>query len=369
MKQIAIIGIGLIGGSIAKSLKTHFGENIRITGYDGNPAQLQLAASLGVIDQQASSVETCIADADVIFLCIPVQSMCQLLKKVMLARELKDGAIITDVGSTKEQIVALSREYSRDSRGVFIGGHPMAGSHKSGVEAASDRLFENAYYVLTPSPDVEEGKLVELKELLQATKAQIVEMDPAEHDQIVGAISHVPHLLASSLVNQVYAYHQTNEWYLRLAAGGFRDITRIASSNPRMWKEITLSNKNYIMKQLKDWQERMQQLLEMVERSNPEEIEAFFAQAKQVRDGMIEKKQGAIPAFYDLYVDIPDHPGVIGKVTTLLGEHRISITNLTILETREDIMGVLRLTFRHKEDLEAAKKILEQTEYKVYCRD
>lgn len=369
MTQIAIIGIGLIGGSIALSLKKEYGDSIRIKGFDGNDTQTHLAYSLGVLDEECSSVESCIRDADFIFLCIPVQSLCQLLKQVMLADQLKAGAIITDVGSTKKDIVHLSEQYASHSKGVFIGGHPMAGSHKSGVEAASERLFENAYYVLTPPENVDKTKLDRLKELLTATKAQIVEMDAEEHDQIVGAISHVPHLLASSLVNQVYRYQQENEWYLRLAAGGFRDITRIASSNPRMWREITISNKDYIVKQLKDWQEQMQLVLDMVEAGEPEEIEQFFAHAKQVRDGLIEKKRGAIPSFYDLYVDIPDHPGVIGEVTTLLGEHRISITNLAILESREDIMGVLRLTFRHKDDLDSAKKIIGQTNYRVYCRD
>src|SRR5690606_9539131 len=120
MMQIAIIGIGLIGGSIALSLKKHYGETIRIKGFDGNNGQLHLAYSLGVIDKEASSIEDCIEGADVIFLCIPVQSLCQLLKKVMLAKELKEGAIITDVGSTKEQIVSLSQEYAAESRGLFI---------------------------------------------------------------------------------------------------------------------------------------------------------------------------------------------------------------------------------------------------------
>lgn len=369
MIHISIIGIGLIGGSIALSLKNKFEDNVRIKGFDKNESQLHLATSLGVIEEGCSTLDESIKDADVIFLCTPVQSLCQQLKEVMLSADLKEGAIITDVGSTKEQVVRTSQQFISQSGGYFIGGHPMAGSHKSGVEAASERLFENAYYVLTPSADVNETKTQFLKDLLTATKAHIIEMSPEEHDKVVGAISHLPHLLASSLVEQVYQYHEDNDWYLTLAAGGFRDITRIASSNPRMWKDITLSNKQYIVEQLLDWQKRMQAIMEMVKEGDATQIEEFFAHAKQVRDGLIENKRGAIPSFYDLYVDIPDHPGVIGHITTLLGEHRISITKIAILETREDIMGVLRLTFRYKEDLESAMRVIQQANYEAYYRD
>ncbi|WP_025026774.1 prephenate dehydrogenase [Caldalkalibacillus mannanilyticus] len=369
MIHVSMIGIGLIGGSIALSLKKQYGQQIQIKGFDNQTSQLHLAESLGVIDQAALRMEDVIKGADVIFLCTPVQVLCELLEKVMASPYLKIGAIITDVGSTKEQIVRLSNEIGGSSNGVFIGGHPMAGSHKSGVEAAHDRLFENAYYVLTPDHQIDAQKVAMLEELLLSTQAKIVKMAPAEHDQIVGAISHFPHLIASSLVEQVHHYHEENEWYLRLAAGGFRDITRIASSNPRMWRDIILSNKSHLLKQMEDWQAKMEQVKDMIATGDASQIEHFFAHAKQVRDGLPERTKGAIPSFYDLYVDVPDHPGVIGQVTTLLGEKKISITNLEILETREDIMGVLRLSFRHEEDLEEAKNIMSQANYAVYRRE
>lgn len=369
MIQASFIGIGLIGGSISLCLKRKYGDQIFIKGFDSQPSQLHLAESLGVIDQASASIEEAITDVDVIFLCTPVQALCEILKDIMVSPCVKQGAIITDVGSTKEEIIAVSEEYSSGSKAVFIGGHPMAGSHKSGVEAANERLFENAYYVLTPSAGTDTEKLDILQDMLASTQSKLVVMSPTEHDQVVGAISHFPHLIASSLVEHVFHYNEQNEWYLRLAAGGFRDITRIASSNPRMWRDITLSNQKQLLSQLKDWQLRMNEVIEMLDRGDAKQVEDFFAHAKQVRDGLIERQKGAIPSFYDLYVDVPDHPGVIGHITTLLGENRISITNISILETREDIMGALRLTFRNEDDMEKAKDVIQHANYAVYKRE
>lgn len=368
MSQVAIIGVGLIGGSVALSLKKKYGDKLRIVGFDHQHSELQLAEALGVIDQGFDSLDEAVEQSDVIFICVPVQSTCQLLKLIMLSERLKPGAIITDVGSTKRKVVEASAELTA-SAGWFIGGHPMAGSHKSGVEAAQERLFENAYYVLTPGPGVPQEKLNELKELLSATEAHIIEMSPEEHDQVVATISHFPHLIASALVGHAQGYQEKNGWVLRLAAGGFKDITRIASSNPRMWRDITLSNQSLLIDQIKNWRQRMDDVLETVESGDPERIEYFFAHSKEIRDGIPDRKRGAIPAFYDLYVDVPDHPGVIGQITTLLGIYHISITNIEILETREDIMGVLRLTFRHEKDLEKAKELIENANYPVYRRD
>lgn len=369
MIKVSIIGIGLIGGSLSLCIKKKYGKDVWIKGFDQDASQLRLAESLGVIDEGSATIEDVLVDSEVIFLCTPVQALCELLKSVMHSPALKSGAIITDVGSTKEEIVKVSEEGAGLSKGIFIGGHPMAGSHKSGVEAANERLFENAYYVLTPSENTDSTKLLALQELLDSTHANVVQMSPAEHDKIVGAISHFPHLIASSLVEHVNLYNEENDWYLRLAAGGFRDITRIASSNPRMWRDITLSNKHYLLDQMKDWQQRMGELIKLLASGDGEQVEEFFSHAKKVRDGLQDRKKGAIPSFYDLYVDIPDHPGVIGQITTLLGEERISITNIRILETREDILGVLRLTFRHEEDLERAKDLITEANYAVYRRE
>lgn len=368
MRRVAIIGVGLIGGSIALSIKSHY-QDVLIQAFDVKATQLHLARSLGVIDRGTSDLDEAIEGADAIFICTPVQTVCRLIEPILLSPALKEGAIVTDVGSTKVEIVKRAKLLTPRSKGIFIGGHPMAGSHKSGVEAATARLFENAYYVLTPLEGTKREDTERLKNILASTRAKVVTMSADEHDKVVGAISHLPHLVASALVEHVYRSEQENGWYLRLAAGGFRDITRIASSDPKMWRDIILSNQDVLVQQMKDWIEQMEQVLEMVNRGDQDQIEHFFRHAKQIRDGLPETKRGAIPSFYDLYVDIPDYPGVIGQVTTLLGIHKISITNIAILETRGDIMGVLRLTFRHQSDLEKAERVLKEADFPVYLAD
>ncbi|MBO8170718.1 MAG: prephenate dehydrogenase [Bacillaceae bacterium] len=364
-KKVALLGVGLIGGSLALSLKPN--EDVYVTAFDVNEDNLIKARRRGVIDEGTTQLAEAVVDADFIFLCAPVSKLYELISFLRYT-PLKKGAVITDTGSIKKAIVEFGKGF--EEKGVYmIGGHPMAGSHKSGVEAASDRLFENAYYVLTPLANTPEDKVAELKDLLSWTRARVVVMNPDEHDRVVGAISHFPHLVASALVNQVASYDTDNKWYQRLAAGGFRDITRIASSNPEMWRDITLNNRDVLLTLIEDWQRSMNEIAAYIRENNEKEIESFFRSAREYRDGLPERQKGAISPVYELYVDVPDHPGVIGKITTLLGENQISITNIKILEIREDIMGVLQISFRNQQDLDHARDLLQDNGYSVYLMD
>lgn len=365
MTEVAILGVGLIGGSLALSLKKN--QDVHITGFDVVEDNLRMALSLGVLDRGTNQLAEAVAEADFIFLCAPVGKLQELISFLRYT-PLKQGAVITDTGSTKVSVMELSHGFAQ--RGVhFIGGHPMAGSHKSGVEASHDRLFENAYYVLTPADGTPLEVVESMKALLAPTKAKVVVMNAQKHDEVVGAISHFPHIIASALVNLVADCDDEARWYRNLAAGGFRDITRIASSNPRMWRDILLSNRP-VMKQLAhDWRTVLDSVMDLIEKADGPGIEHFFASARKYRDGLPEKQKGAITPYFELYLDIPDEPGVIGKVTTLLGEHSISLTNIHILETREDILGVLRISFRSQEDVEQATVMLTEHGYTVYQRE
>lgn len=212
-------------------------------------------------------------------------------------------------------------------------------------------------------------KVSRLPQLLELTHAKIVVMDPAEHDRVVGAVSHFPHILAAVLVNQVAQYDQANDWHRRLAAGGFRDITRIASSNPRMWRDILLNNRESLLQIAADWRDALDQIMDLVESGERDQIEQFFKEARDFRDGLPERQKGALPPLYDLYIDIPDHPGEIGKITTLLGAKEINITNIQIRETREDMLGVLRITFRNQTEMEKGEEMLRYFGYAVFNRD
>lgn len=363
--NIAILGVGLVGGSLALSLKQS--SETLITGFDVDQIQLAAAQERGAIDRGTTQLAEAVVDADFIFLCAPVGKLYELISFLRYT-PLKKGAIISDTGSAKSSIVEFAGDFYE--KGVhFIGGHPMAGSHKTGVEAAHDRLFENAYWVLTPLPQTPTEKVEDLVQLLSLTKAHIVQMDSQKHDRVVGAISHFPHIVASALVNQVAGYDDEHHWYQRLAAGGFRDITRIASSNPQMWSDILLNNREVLMSLIGDWQRMMEQIHTLLKEKNAPEIFRFFQNARMFRDELPERRKGAITPIYDLYVDIPDMPGEIGKITMFLGEKEISITNIKVLEVREDIMGVLQISFRNDADMERAKACLTERGYTVYTAE
>lgn len=362
---IAVLGVGLIGGSIAKALRQN--PEYRVIGYDVREDFVDKALTNGVLSAGTTNLQLAAQDADIIIVATPVEQINELLYR-LADLSLKQGAIVTDVGSTKLHIMSYASKLAE--KGVtFIGGHPMAGSHKSGVDAANERLFENAYYVLTPGPTTTDEQLEKLKEILSYTNAKIVIMDAAEHDRVVGAVSHFPHILAAVLVNQVASYNHESDWHQRLAAGGFRDITRIASSNPRMWRDVLLNNREFLLQIAEDWQRGLNEIMSLVADGNREQIEDFFASARDFRESLPERRKGALPALNDLYIDIPDHPGEIGRITTLLGAKEISITNISILEAREDIFGVLRITFRSENELEKGEELLRFFEYNVYRLD
>lgn len=361
-KRVFIIGLGLIGGSLALAVKKEHPSSI-IIGFDVNHEQMELAQSLNVIDEQARSLEEGVREADFIFISAPVLEAESILD-VMVSFSFKDGAVLTDVGSTKQEIMKKAQPFA-DKGVTFIGGHPLAGSHKSGVSAAEAHLFENAYYVLIANRD--QGQQVErLKTLLAGTNAKFIEMTSVEHDRIVGTISHFPHIVAAGLVHQLAGMKEERIDVRKLAAGGFRDITRIASASPAMWHDILIHNREVLIHLMDQWGEEMASVRKLIENADSQGIYAYFDDAKQFRDGLPQKSKGAIPPLYDLYVDVPDYPGVIANVTSVIAEAEISITNIRIIETREDIIGVLRLSFRSEEDRMKADVVLNNEPFKTY---
>jgi prephenate dehydrogenase len=249
---------------------------------------------------------------------------------------------------------------------TFIGGHPMAGSHKSGAGAAKLHLFEHAFYLLTPGETVGEDKVEQLKEWLIGTRANFLVVTPNTHDKLTGVISHFPHIVASGLVKQAEAYSREYELVSRLAAGGFRDITRIASSSPEMWRDILLHNRDVLLELMENWLKEMEHVKELVANEDSDEILRFFTEAKTFRDDLPTHAKGAIPAYYDLYIDIPDYAGVISEITGYLAEEGISITNIRIIETREEIYGVLVISFQTDGDrINASDCISRHTAYET----
>lgn len=353
--RVFVIGLGLIGGSLALCIKKQHFES-EIVGFDINHEQARLASMLGVIDEIAVSIEDGAIGADLIIIAAPVNETKEIIH-LLSELPLNPEVIVTDTGSTKGKIVESSLCLTK--RGfTFIGGHPMAGSHKSGVSAAKEILFENAFYLLTPEDHIENSKVETLKEWLIGTHAKFLTITPETHDYLTGIVSHFPHIIAASIVRQTERLSESESLIPRLAAGGFRDITRIASSSPKMWKDILLHNREILIDLLNQWLSEMNEVKTLLEQENSNAIYNYFNQAKQFRDGLPQKEKGAIPSFYDLYVDIPDYPGVISEITGYLAKEHISITNIRILETREDIIGVLVISFQTEEDRQRAERCI-----------
>lgn len=349
-----------MGGSLALCFKGK--PDLYVVGHSYSPTSVEKYMKRQVVDHATTSFEEAAIDADFIFLCVPIGNLEQYLTNLSNLT-LKSGCIITDVGSTKGSVCRTARQVHLEGA-HFIGGHPMAGSERSGVEAASSHLYENAFYVLTPEPDVNELAYERLVELLRYTKAQIVRVEAEEHDFIVGAVSHLPHVIAIELVNLVASHNEDNPLYQNLAAGGFRDITRIASSE-LFWWDILLDNREVMLGLLSEWTNRIDAMKQMLAEGNREAVEAEFLKARAFRNQLPERRKGMISSLFDLYVDVPDHPGVIGHITTLLGSHKINLSNIQINESRVDVPGVLRLSFRNQNDLDRAVELLV-SEYSVH---
>lgn len=362
-QHVAIIGLGLIGGSLGLALKRN--EHTHIIGFDRSYATSDEAYRRGIIDTVAPSAKAAAQQADILIFATPVNTTVALMEEIP-SWELREHIIITDTGSTKKPIMQAAQKLAECGIS-FIGGHPMAGSHKSGVSAAIAHLFENAYYILTPRADEDEEKTERLQSLLAATKGKIVRLEAEEHDRMTAVVSHFPHLVASSLVGRLQEQQEQQPFVRKLAAGGFRDITRIASADPIMWRDITIQNKEELLTQIDGWLQEMQQVKQMVQEGNPKKIEQYFLEAKKFRDELPIASQGALYMPFDLHVDIPDHPGIISELTSILAKEDISLTNIRIVETRTDVYGILVISFRTSEDRQRAKDALTKaTDYSMH---
>jgi len=363
-KNICIIGLGLIGGSLAKSIRRRYMDCF-ITGIDTNQENLDAALFEGTINVGTKGICPEIQKAEIIFICTPINSIPGILSQI--APLISPETIITDTGSIKHEIMEAAQRIL-GSKANFIGGHPMAGTQHSGYKASLPHLFENAYYVLTPLPSVPESVTDSLAELLKSIGAIPLIMDAKEHDEVVSSISHLPHVVAAALVNTVSSMEDPRNLREQLAAGGFRDITRIASSDPAMWESISFSNRTELLKAITLMQEQLEHFVQILKAGQRQEVYTYFKRAQQYRSSLPDRQSLVLLPYHDLYVDVEDRPGEIGKVATLLGQHDINIKNLRIINSREGEPGCLVLSLADYKSLEKAKIVLLQAGYKTYTK-
>ena len=362
---IGFIGLGLIGGSMAKAVKKKYKDNVTIIAYNRNKESLTAAYSDGVIDIICETIDSTFSSCNMIVLCAPVAT--NIEKLTQLKQYINPNCLITDVGSVKTDIHLAVNELGLADQ--FIGGHPMTGSEKTGYQNSGERLFENAYYVMTPTQFVSKEKVSWYHSFILDLGALPLQLTYEEHDFVTAAISHLPHIIASSLVNLVSHEDKKHSTMSIIAAGGFKDITRIASSSTEMWQQICLANKDNISSLLMHYIDSLSEILQVLQTEDATGIYDFFNSAKIYRDSLNDNSSGPIIKTYYFYVDLPDEPGVIATLATILAQNNISLKNIGIIHNREFEEGVLRIEFYDHPSLENASKVLQNKGYILHQKN
>lgn len=361
MKNIGIIGLGLIGGSLAKCLKSKT-ANIKIIAMNRSEQSLIDAKADNVIDEYSLTDISIFKDCDIVFVCTSVDKIPEYVERLL--PHIKKDCIITDVGSTKKVIYNKMLKFKDIN---FIGGHPMAGSEKTGYKSSKSHLFENAFYILTPNEIVTKEMVDKMISLVKLTGAVPIVLDPDYHDYTVAAVSHVPHIIASALVNTVKELDDENCYMHSLAAGGFKDITRIASSSPEVWSSICKDNKDKILKVLNSFKENIINIEN--ELTKEDNLYNFFDGAREYRNTFASISPLTICTQYEIYVDVADQPGAIATIATLLSVHNINIKNIGIINNREYSDGALQIVFSEPSHKKKAVEILQSMNYIVLNKE
>ncbi|MCX7875803.1 MAG: prephenate dehydrogenase/arogenate dehydrogenase family protein [Melioribacteraceae bacterium] len=349
INSISILGLGLIGGSIAKSLKAS-DVNVKILGYDKSDI-LDLAKSQNVIDEKLNSIDEAI-QSEIIFLCFPLDLSLKVFKEI--SPKLNSNNLLTDVCGVKN---IFHEEWNKiNSNGFFVGGHPMTGKEVSGFENSDSLLFENSIYILT-----NEAKNFfawnDFVEIIHKLGARINFLSPKVHDIVVASVSHLPQLLAVTLINSASLQNSDIHFY-DYAAGGFRDMTRIASSNFDIWESVIKLNKEKILAAFDSFEIELKHVKSFIENGQLEKLADKFESARKKRDEIPKNRKGMISQLFDLFVFVKDQPGEIAKISTALYKNNINIKDMELLKIREGTGGTFRLSFSKLEEAKLAREIL-----------
>lgn len=361
--SFGFIGLGLIGGSIAKAFRRVY-PDCRILAFNRSEDARIMALSEKVADYVTDTVNHAFEECDYIFLCTPVEYNEHYLKT--LKPLIKPSCIITDVGSVKTNIHKTVIEEGMEEN--FIGGHPMAGSEKTGYENSFAQLCENAFYAITPTAMSSPEKVEEYRAIVEGIGTIPIILDYREHDYSVAAISHLPHIIAVQLVNLVKENDSGRQIMKQMAAGGFKDITRIASSSPEMWEQICMTNNENIAELLDKYIASLTNAKEMLLNKNGGGINEMFRRSRTYRDSFNDIGVGLIKKEFLIYMDIADETGAISEIASKLANAEINIKNIGIVHNREFEGGVLRIAFYAQDAYEAAFSLLSEEGYTLYRR-
>lgn len=350
-----VAGVGLIGGSVAMGLRQRFLAQ-RVIGMDASMDVLREAEALGLVDEVRPAAGEWLRGADLVILAAPMRALIPLANE--LAPFLNPAALVSDVGSVKGGIAA---EMERLGVRNFVAGHPMAGSERGGVTHANAALLENAVWVLTPTDQTPLTALSRARTLVEGLGAAPVVMPPDAHDALVATVSHLPYLASLALTHMV----ARDERLSLLAAGGFRDLTRVASGDPRMSRDMVVENKTALREALRRFRYQLDRLEADLE--EPEELLAAAHEGKRTRDSLPVVRRSLLPQKYDLVVAVPDKPNQIGVVTQTLGAAGVNIKDIEVLAIREE-GGALRLGLESADAVVQATGILRGAGFEVRGR-
>lgn len=337
VRSVAVLGTGLIGTSVALAARR---AGIGVTGWDLSPLVLARAAETKALHAAPSLADAC-GDADLVVVCTPIAAVAETVAAALLAAP---AAVVTDAASIKGRIVAevAGRAAARDLP-RFVAGHPMGGSERSGPEHASASVVDGVVWVLAPTETSDPSAVAKLEAFIGTVGARPVVLTPERHDRLVAFVSHLPQVASTSLMGLVATEESDEPEILLLAAGGFRDLTRLAASNPTLWSEILLANREQIVRAIDLYVERLRSLRDRIGDVDAAAVEADFTEAKAARLGLAAKPQvrSGVAVFQ---VEIPDQPGALARITAVLGEGDVNIEDLQIVHSPEGGRGTVHLT-------------------------
>ncbi|MCH8123962.1 MAG: prephenate dehydrogenase [Bacteroidetes bacterium] len=365
INRICIIGVGLMGGSFGLSVRRSRPDLI-VTGVDSEDV-LKKALERRAITAAAESLSDAVAEADLVMLCTPVMESIALMDEI--GQSIQNETIVSDVCSVKSPLQTAA-EISLGDGVIFIGGHPMTGSEKSGISHADEFLYENATYVLCPPPGVSDeyfsAQFGDFIDVIGSTGGRILLMEARKHDRIAAQISHLPQLVAIALVNSVGAKREIDPEILQLAAGGFRDMTRIASSTFDVWREIIQSNSTPIQEALKSLSDEIDDLRSLLASDDYQAIEERFQSAEDTRTAIRPRSKGFMQPLADIFVFVADKPGAIYDMAGRLTNEQINIKDIELLKIREGTGGTFRLGLETDAEADRAMIVMREGGYKVH---
>lgn len=360
---IAILGLGLMGGSLGLAL-TRLGY--KVIGWNRSPASTEEALRLGAITVPAASLEEAMAGAEIVFVGTTVETIPEIIKNCLPFAA--PGTIFTDMGSIKVQILEKVMEFL-PSNHYFVAAHPMTGSEQQGISAADPFLYQNAAYIIIEDPRTPEWVIDKVADLLKTIGASIVKLPSAEeHDRIVAMVSHLPHLIAATLAKTAGEEEAMYPGTLNLAAGGFRDTTRVALSSAKLWEGIIFENKAKVLEAIDAFQKELALFKSMIETDDHPKLREFLDAARETRLHIPAKNKGFLTLLYEMVVTVEDKPGAIEKVLRHLSKAGLNIKDIEILRIREGDGGTVRIAFENSQAVDEAVQILIEQGFKARRR-